>query len=478
MDGAPRHVRRVGPFGPGGRLRTVVATALAAVLVAASVTSLGVVATTATAAPVVTATPTPTPTEDPRIVADEPVPATAPRTCSVAEAAADPRLATLEAQVRSADTGEILFDRGGDTPARTASTFKVVTSAAALAVFGAGHTFETRVVAGDEPGTIVLVGGGDITLSRFPSGQESVYTDAAHLDDLAARVLAALAADAGAEQTVTRIVVDASLFGTDDWRSDWNPNSPAEGYQTRVTALQVDGDREDPARTGSSRGTDPVGRAAAAFARYFPGATVETGTAPAGADELAAVSSPTVASLISDSLLESDNMIAEALARLVSIELGAGNTFASLQQAIPEALEEYGIPTDGMVIADGSGLSTANAVPPSYLTRLFGLVEDGVGELEAIEAGLPVAGETGTLDEATRFTGDSAVARGHVHAKTGYVRSAYTLSGIIDAADGSTLVFTIYALGTVGETLPWTTVQGVDALATAFYRCGSSLSDA
>ncbi|PSL38700.1 D-alanyl-D-alanine carboxypeptidase/D-alanyl-D-alanine-endopeptidase (penicillin-binding protein 4) [Labedella gwakjiensis] len=458
-------------------MRSLVGVVLAAVLVGASVTSLGVVATTATAAPAVTATPTPTPTVDPRIVADDPVPATTPRMCSVADVAADPRLATLQAQVRSADTGEILFDRDGDTPNRTASTFKVITSAAALAVFGADHTFETRVVEGDEPGTIVLVGGGDITLTRLPTGQSSVYTDAAHLDDLAARTLMALTETGETDGTVTRIVVDASLFGTDDWRPDWNPNSPAEGYQTRVTALQVDGDRDDPTRTGSPRGTDPVGRAADAFASYFPGAVVESGTASADAEELAVVSSPTVASLVHDSLLESDNMIAEALARLVSIELGAGNTFAALQQAIPEALADYGIPTDGIVVADGSGLSTENAVPPSYLTRLFGLVEDGAGDLEAVEAGLPVAGETGTLDEDERFTGDSAAARGHVFAKTGYIRSAYTLSGIIEAADGSTLVFTIYALGTVGETLPTTTMEGIDALTTAFYRCGSSLSN-
>jgi D-alanyl-D-alanine carboxypeptidase/D-alanyl-D-alanine-endopeptidase (penicillin-binding protein 4) len=478
VAGAARHIRRAGPFAPGGAARTVVAAAVAAVLVGASATSLGIVATAATTAPIAAVTPTPTPTEDPRIVAEEPVPATVPRTCSVVDVAADPRLATLQAQVRSADTGEILFDRDGDIPSRTASTFKVVTSAAALAVFGPDHVFETRVVAGDEPGTIVLVGGGDVTLTRLPTGQRSIYTDAAHLDDLVAQTRAALAADeetSGA--TVTRIVVDASLFGTDDWRDDWNPNSPAEGYQTRVTALQVDGDREDPTRTGSPRGTDPIGRVADAFSASFPGARVESGTAAPGADELATVSSPTVASLISDSLLESDNMIAEMLARLVSIELGAGNTFASLQQAIPEALEVYGIPTDGIVVADGSGLSTANAVPPSYLTRLFGLVEDGVGDLEAIEAGLPVAGETGTLDEDERFTGDSAAARGHVFAKTGYVRSAYTLAGIIEAADGSTLVFTIYALGTVGETLPTATMEGIDALTTAFYRCGDDLSD-
>jgi D-alanyl-D-alanine carboxypeptidase/D-alanyl-D-alanine-endopeptidase (penicillin-binding protein 4) len=455
-------------------VRTICAALAAAVIaVSAGVGSTVVAAASAVPTPVPT---TPTPTEDPRIVADEPVPAAVPRTCSVAAAAADPRLATLQAQVRNADTGEILFDRSGSVPNRTASTLKIVTSAAALAVFGADHRFETRVVAGAEPGTIVLVGGGDVTLSRLPTGQSSVYRDTAHLDDLAARTLAGWAA-AGRTEPVTRIVLDASLFGEDVWRPDWNANAPAEGYHTPITALQVDGDRADPTTRGSVRGTDPIARTGVAFARYFAGATVTTGIAPANADELASVPSPTVGSLVGDTLLHSDNMVAEMLARLVSIELGSGNTFAALQEAIPEALADYGIPTDGLTIADGSGLSTANAVPPAYLTRLLGLVEDGVGELEVVEAGLPVAGETGTLDEDGRFTGDSAAAVGHIRAKTGYIRSAYALSGIIDAADGSTLVFTIFALGSVGENLPRSTMAGVDALATAFYRCGDTLSN-
>ncbi|RWZ68464.1 D-alanyl-D-alanine carboxypeptidase/D-alanyl-D-alanine-endopeptidase [Labedella populi] len=475
---APRHGRRAPILGSGGPVRSAVATicvALAAAVVAVSAGAGATAVASAVAAPALVPT-VPTPTEDPRIVADEPVPATIPRTCSVAAVAADPRLATLQAQVRNADTGEILFDRDGSVPNRTASTLKVVTSAAALAVFGEDHRFETRVVAGAEPGTIVLVGGGDVTLSRLPSGQSSVYRDTAHLDDLAAKTLEGWAA-AGHTEPVSRIVLDASLFGDDAWRSDWNPNAPLEGYHTRVTALQVDGDREDPTRTGSVRGTDPIGRTGAAFARYFEGATVETGTAAPAAEELASVSSPTVGSLVGDTLLHSDNMVAEMLARLVSIELGSGATFAALQDAIPTALAGYGIPTDALVIADGSGLSTANAVPPAFLTRLLGLVEDGIGELEAVEAGLPVAGRSGTLEEDGRFTGDSAAAAGHIRAKTGYIRSAYALSGIIDAADGSTLVFTIFAIGTVGQTLPSSTMEGIDALATAFYRCGDTLSN-
>ena len=67
--------------------------------------------------------------------------------------------------------------------------------ASALAVLGPDTRIATTVVAGDAPGSVVLVGGGDLTLSRLPSGQESVYAGAAHLDHLAAQVEAAWDAD-------------------------------------------------------------------------------------------------------------------------------------------------------------------------------------------------------------------------------------------------------------------------------------------
>ena len=54
------------------------------------------------------------------------------RSCSVAELAADPRLGELHAQVRRADSGEVLFDRAGTVPARAASAQKVIVAAAAL----------------------------------------------------------------------------------------------------------------------------------------------------------------------------------------------------------------------------------------------------------------------------------------------------------------------------------------------------------
>ena len=108
---------------------------------------------------------TPTPTTEPA----RPAPASAGaasriRTCSVADRASDGRLANLQAQVMNATTGEVLYDRGGTTPSRTASVMKVLTSAAALSVLGPDYRATTTGVTGAEPGSAVLVGGGDVTL--------------------------------------------------------------------------------------------------------------------------------------------------------------------------------------------------------------------------------------------------------------------------------------------------------------------------
>ncbi|MCU1442846.1 MAG: D-alanyl-D-alanine carboxypeptidase [Cryobacterium sp.] len=429
-----------------------------------------------TAANVASASPPPTATTPP----PRPVPATATspsrlRTCSVAGLAADGRLANFQAQVLNAATGEVLFDRGGTTPSRTASVLKVLTSAAALSVLGPDYRATTTVLKGAEPGSVVLVGGGDVTLSRLPSGQQSAYSGAPHLDTLAAAAQAAWDADPGTAGTpITHLMLDSSMFGEPAWEPSWNPQERTDGYMPEITALQVDGDRDNASRNTSARSEDPVGRAGAAFADALGGGvSVTRGTAPAGAVELASVQSQPVSTLIQQSLIVSDNALAEMLARLTAVKSGAGNAFGALQQAIVAGLTPYGIDTTGILIADGSGLSDNNAVPPSYLTKLFVKIHAREGNLGVIFDGLPVAGRTGSLSYTDRFTGNNAAADGAVFAKTGWIETGYTLAGIIHAADGTPLTFAVYALGDVSENAK----QAIDTLTTGFFQCGDNLSN-
>jgi D-alanyl-D-alanine carboxypeptidase/D-alanyl-D-alanine-endopeptidase (penicillin-binding protein 4) len=186
------------------------------------------------------------------------------------------------------------------------------------------------------------------------------------------------------------------------------------------------------------------------------------------------VQSAPVSTLIQQSLIVSDNTIAEMLARLVAIENGSGNSFSALQQGIVGGLTAYGIDTTGMIIKDGSGLSPNNAVSPAYLTALFVKVNAREGNLGVLFDGLPIAGgPRGSLSYSDRFAGANSVADGAVFAKTGWIDTGYTLSGIIHAADGTPLTFAIYAIGNVGSNAN----IAIDTLTTGFFQCGDNLSN-
>lgn len=426
------------------------------------------------AAPVTAATsntPTPEPT---RVVPATPAAASALRTCSINAAATDPRLLTFEGSVINVTTGEVLFDRSATTAAPPASGLKVITAAAALVTIGANYQMTTRVFEGNDPGSIVLVGGGDPTLSALPPGVESVYAGAPKLADLAAQTKAAWEANHPGDP-ITSVILDANYWNpSDKWDSTWERSEQTIGYHAEVTALMVDGDRANPQKATSPRSTDPIGRAGSAFVDALNlghPVTVTLGSATPGKPKLGEVSSQPISTLIGQMLPMSDNTLAEAIARVISKESGGGGTAASLGSIIPGALVNLGFNTTGISIRDGSGLSASNAVPPLLMAQLMASVSTGAQGLGVIKSALPVAGKSGTL--ASRFTGDNAVARGQVVAKTGWINTSRTLSGWVNASDGSVLSFAFYALGPVKADA----MDALDVVATGLFNCGNNLSN-
>lgn len=425
-----------------------------------------------------TATPTPEPPRD--LPAGE-LAASRLRTCSIDDLADDPRLMKIYAHVVDVDTGEVLFDRRGAKLARTASVLKILTAAAALATMGPDYQIKTSVYPGSQAGSIVLVGRGDATLSALPPGQESVYRGAAKLSDLAAQVIANYSADDG---PITSIVLDATYWSpADRWDPAWQRSEQTQGYHSEVTALQVDGDRADPTRQDSPRSTDPIGRAGQRFLAALRAAdtagvvaadvSFSTGAAVSTSSPLGEVKSQPIRSIIDYMLKVSDNTMAEMLARIVSKRSALSGSASSLQQAIPSALfDAYQIPQTELTIKDGSGLSEFNAVSPQAVTQLLIAMNDGARDLDVLRAGLPVAGESGTL--AGRFTGDNAVARGHVVAKTGWINTAYSLAGLVKSDDGTVFAFAFYA---IGDGIQGDAREALDTLTTGVYKCGDNLSN-
>ena len=398
------------------------------------------------------------------------------RTCSIAALATDPRLMDFTGAVMNAGTGELLFDRSATTPVSQGSVLKVLTAAAALNILGPDYTLSTRVFEGSLPGTIVLVGGGDPTISQLPAGEESVYAGAPKLSDLAKQV------ENKYNDEVTTIVLDSTLWSVGDkWDETWSRSEQTSGYLSEVTALQVDGDRENPQALVSPRSTDPVARAGILFAQQLEKAGVDidpdhvtftSGTAVTSKPLLGEVRSQPISVLINQMLVNSDGTLAETMARIVSRGIGLGGTASSIGQAIASALAVYEVDTSHLSIRDGSGLSTSNAVPPEFMAEFMIRVMQGGANLNIIYNSLAVSGETGVL--AKRFTGDNAIAKGAVIAKTGWLDTEYSLAGIINAADGTPLSFAFYA---IGAGIKDKAKAALDTLATGAYSCGANLSN-
>ncbi len=108
---------------------------------------------------------------------------------------------------------------------------------------------------------------------------------------------------------------------------------------------------------------------------------------------------------------------------------------AAMQEQLRKQIKEV---PDGVVLLDGSGLSKDNRLTPGMLVVALFSSRDGPGGALLREC-LPVAGKTGTLAE--RFVGSDLV--GRVRAKTGWIRGASALSGLVQRQDGSVRWFSI-----------------------------------
>ncbi|TFV49378.1 D-alanyl-D-alanine carboxypeptidase/D-alanyl-D-alanine-endopeptidase [Blastococcus sp. TF02A-35] len=371
--------------------------------------------------------------------------------------------AGASAQVIDVATGEVLFDQQADAPVTPASTAKLLTAVAALTTLDPSDTFPTTVVSGTAPGEVVLVGGGDVTLSRTTPSR--TYPGAPTVEDLATQVVGALPAGTA----VTRVVVDSSLYTGPLTAAGWGPGDAPSSYAAPVTATAVDGARVSPGATARSGQPGLDAGAALADALGAPGATVVLGQAPAGAKTLGTVRSAPVARLVEQALSLSDNLLAEALARQVAIARNQPASFEGAAQAVTDALEEAGVAVGDVTLADGSGLSRGNQLTAEVLAELVAGAADGsLGDAAGLLAGLPVAGYDGTL--ADRGDADPATAPGTVRAKTGTLLGVHALAGTAVTAEGRLLAFAVIADKSTGSEAA---AEGVlDDFASELAACG------
>ncbi|SCG58614.1 D-alanyl-D-alanine carboxypeptidase/D-alanyl-D-alanine endopeptidase [Micromonospora coxensis] len=391
----------------------------------------------------------------------------------------------VNVSVADVTTGQSLFTRGGDDGTVPASVTKLATGVTVLEARGPGHRIPTRAVAGANPGEVVLVGGGDPTLAVDGKG---FYPGAARLDTLAAQVKQALGGTAP-----TRVIVDSTLFPGPVHAPGWDPDIPTGGYGAAITALMTDGARTDPEtarRTfddthgAAQRDPQPDLAAGRAFARLLglgdapvtkgrapADAGASTGAAPAPGAELGKVESLPMIRLVDIMISDSDNVVAEALARQVALARNQPASFSGGAAAMDAVLAELGLPADEITLSDASGLSRKNRISPSLLTDLIALAGKGDHpELAGIFGGLPVGAWSGTLGDRYRAAATKAGA-GAVRAKTGTLTGVHAIAGLVTTAEGRLLTFAVLTdRAPAGD--PDVTRQALDRITGALAACG------
>ncbi|MEU0440134.1 D-alanyl-D-alanine carboxypeptidase/D-alanyl-D-alanine-endopeptidase [Streptomyces sp. NPDC006186] len=371
----------------------------------------------------------------------------------------DPALgARHTASVVDVATGTRLYGAGAGQALVPASTTKIATAVAALSALGADHRFTTRAALEADTGELVLVGGGDPTLT---ARQDT--TGAADLRDLAADTAAALHKRGIRQVTLS---YDTTLFtGPRIHPIGINPNIAP------VTALAADEGRTDGSASGPApRVADPAADATAKFAGFLAAHGIKTSPpgpskATGRAQTLATVSSPPLSAVVERMLTNSDNDIAETLARHTAVATGERADFTGGGRAVAAQLKKLGLRLDGAVFHDGSGLDRTDRLTADLLTDLLALAGDpSRPELRPVLTGLPVAGFTGTL---TSRYGDGAA--GVVRAKTGTLTGVNTLAGTVVDQDGRLLAFAFLSSGT---TDPTAAQKALDRAATTLAGCG------
>ena len=329
-------------------------------------------------------------------------------------------------------TGDaVLFSDNGSREMIPASNQKLFVTAALLAELGPTARLETRVYArgklggrGDSVvgGDLVLVGDGD---PSFGTGRFARANDqpATRVSQLARNVAAA-----GVKRVEGRILADDSIFDRERRAGpDLSPlsglsfnNGYDGGDYAHSPELVAAKGLKSALRKRGVRVDGQVGRA------NLPAATLES-------EPLAAVASPTVAKLIEETNVPSNNFFAEMLLKRLAATSGRKGTRHRGNDKVETFAASVGTAVESV---DGSGLSRKNRVSPEHVGQLLVAMAKDEQNAAAFRDSLPVAGREGTVADRMRGT----AAEGNCATKTGTLSDVSALSGYCDA-DGHTVVF-------------------------------------
>ena len=378
------------------------------------------------------------------------------------------------------DHGRTIYDSRGSVPLEPASVNKLLTAFAVVHNADPNDKVATVVSAAAPPaggvvdGDLYLVGGGDGILTTSGYQQTFLYRDqpVTPFADLADRIKAA-----GITQITGGIVGDDSRYDQQRYLPAWPERFQRQDDVAPLSALEVNdgvtGYADDPGGvTRVRKPGDPPTLAATTLTSLLRargitvGGSASSGTAPAGATEVARIES-TLVDQVHEMLGWSDNTTAELLGKELGLRVKGTGTAPNGVVVTNETLAKFQIPTAGLDVRDSSGLDENNRLTCATVNAVL----DHEGPDSAIAQGLPVAARTGTLQK--RFRG--TVADGALFAKTGSLEKppVASLAGFMRTPPGATLTFSFIQNGNDATVV----LHDELAAALATYPAAPDLSD-
>jgi D-alanyl-D-alanine carboxypeptidase/D-alanyl-D-alanine-endopeptidase (penicillin-binding protein 4) len=148
--------------------------------------------------------------------------------------------------------------------------------------------------------------------------------------------------------------------------------------------------------------------------------------------------SPPLSAILARMAKPSQNQIAEILFKTLALEKTGVGTADSARRVVERQLLAWGALPDGFAVRDGSGLSRHDYVTPETIVRVLDAMRTS-RDFPVWYDALPIAGVDGTISARMKGT----PAERNVHAKTGTVDKARSLSGYVTTADGRMLLFSL-----------------------------------
>ncbi|MGG0846189.1 D-alanyl-D-alanine carboxypeptidase/D-alanyl-D-alanine-endopeptidase [Peribacillus simplex] len=416
--------------------------------------------------------------------------------------------------IRSAKTGEMIYERGAQTRLRPASNLKLLTSAAALETLGEDHVFQTELyingvqVGHVLQGDVYLKGKGDPTLLEkdFDElaaslkqrrvklihgnliGDDSWYDDVRYSQDLVwsdeqeyyGAAVSALTASPNEDYDTGTIIVEVTP-GEKPGKTATVKLKPETDYVKVINKTKtesVDGNKE--IEVERSHGTDvvtvtgtipehagvtkewisvkdPTEYALSLFKKSMRKHGIKVsgerkkGKTPVGADLIATHQSMPLSQLLIPFMKLSNNGHAEVLVKEMGKEAEGEGSWKDGLKVARNLMNGMGLDMQTIIMRDGSGISQVNMIPANEITKLLYAVQEKTWFPAYLNA-LPIAGDENRMVGGTlRKRMKGTNAAGNVRAKTGTISGTSSLSGYVTTKRGEKIIFSIIVNNFVEE---------------------------